>query len=107
VDIDPIALWRIVRDELPLMSAAVKRLRALSRAEVVEVNRAIARSAEDFVFFRQEEGWTKEFVAKHRLFRIEMAIEKVRMGNRVFTEAIQRLVERPPAEAEAELGTSG
>jgi Protein of unknown function (DUF4238) len=81
------------------------RFRTLGRAEVVEVNRAFVRCAEDLVFFRDREDWTKDFVSKHRHFRVETAIERHQVGNRVFTEAVQRLVERRPAEAEVALAT--
>jgi hypothetical protein len=74
------------------------RSRTVSRAEVVQINRTIVRCAEELVFFRAEEPWTKEFVFKNRFFRIETVIERNRRGRYIVGEAFQRVVERQPAE---------
>jgi hypothetical protein len=47
------------------------KFRRLRHAEVVEINRLIVRSAEDFVFYRDDKPWVREFIRKNRHFRIE------------------------------------
>jgi hypothetical protein len=74
------------------------RSRVLSRADVVRVNRAVVRCAEELVFFQDKLDWIIGFVSKHRYFRIETVVERTRLGGRFVTEAVQRIVEKRPAE---------
>jgi hypothetical protein len=46
-------------------------IRKLARHEVVEANRRIVRSAEDTVFYRDDETWVKPFIVRNRDYRVE------------------------------------
>ena len=72
------------------------RYRNVTRSEIVEINRAIVQCAEDMVFFRGQAPWIKDYVAKHRYFRIESIIEKGDARTRSSPRVIQRIVERRP-----------
>lgn len=45
--------------------------RKLSRQEAVKINRLLVQSAEDTVFFRDDQPWVPGFIQKNRHFRIE------------------------------------
>jgi len=42
-----------------------------SKRDVVEINEVVVRSAEETVFFRDNDGWVDRFVSKHRHYRLE------------------------------------
>ena len=45
--------------------------RKVTRREAIEINRLLVRSAEDTVFFRDDQPWVAGFVEKNRHFRVE------------------------------------
>jgi len=45
--------------------------RRVTRREAIEINRLLLRSAEDTVFFRDDQSWVKGFIKKNRHFRVE------------------------------------
>jgi hypothetical protein len=52
----------------------------LSVDNVRRINTAIARCAEDFVFYRDQHEWVLPFLKKHSGFRVEMQTEQIRVG---------------------------
>ena len=46
--------------------------RKVTRREAIEINRLLVRSAEDTVFFRDDQPWVAGFVEKNRHFRVEI-----------------------------------
>jgi hypothetical protein len=51
--------------------------RRLKRAEVVELNRLIVRSAEDYIFYRDDLVWIDNFITKNRCYRVETLTPKL------------------------------
>lgn len=45
--------------------------RAVTRHQAVEINRLLVRSAEDTVFFSDDQAWITRFIAKNRHFRVD------------------------------------
>jgi hypothetical protein len=45
--------------------------RKLKREDAVKINRLLVQSAEDTVFFRDDQAWVTGFIEKNRHFRIE------------------------------------
>jgi hypothetical protein len=76
------------------------RPRRLKRSEVLDVNRLIARCAEDLIFYRDDRAWIEGFVAKNRQYRIEPVTRQVPHGSGVLTVATQRILTREEATKE-------
>ena len=70
------------------------RRRTPRRAELVEINRLIVRSAEDVVFYRDNFAWIPNFIAKNRHYRIEVVTGRIPRGRGFLNIAIQRIVSR-------------
>ena len=47
-------------------------IREVTRQEVIKINRIFVRSAENTVFYRDEQNWITKFITKNRNFRIEI-----------------------------------
>jgi hypothetical protein len=45
--------------------------RKVTRQEAININRLLVQSAEDIVFFRDDQAWVTNFVEKNKSFRIE------------------------------------
>ena len=54
--------------------------RHLKRAEVLEINRLLVRSAEDLIFYRDDRKWVESFVSRNRRYRIEPVTHKLPHG---------------------------
>ena len=52
------------------------RRRDISHKELVDINRLIVRCAEDAVFYRDDSAWVRQFITRHRHYRIEPSIRK-------------------------------
>jgi Protein of unknown function (DUF4238) len=63
-----------------------------SRAELIEINRLMVRSAEDMVFYRDNSAWIPRFIAKNRHYRIEVVTERIPHGTGFLNIATQRVV---------------
>jgi hypothetical protein len=70
------------------------RCRTPRRAELVEINRLIVRSAEDVVFYRDDSAWIPSFIAKNRHYRIEAVTDRIPQGTGFLNIATQRIVRR-------------
>jgi Protein of unknown function (DUF4238) len=76
VPLTPNLALRVVTDETQTkkidlsFSKLTSVHRKLSRKDVVDLNRLIARCAEDCVFYRDDHDWVRAFIAKHRNYRI-------------------------------------
>jgi len=57
------------------------RRRDVSHKELVDINRLIVRCAEDAVFYQDDFAWVRQFIAKHRHYRIEPVIRKLATRN--------------------------
>ena len=55
-------------------------VRRLRHAEVRELNQRIVQCAEDNVFYRNDEKWVANFIAKNRHYRIETNTRKIRIS---------------------------
>jgi len=62
------------------------------RAELVEINRLIVRSAEDMVFYRDNLAWVRDFIAKNRHYRTEVVTERIPHGRGFRIGSTQRIV---------------
>jgi hypothetical protein len=62
------------------------------RAELIEINRLIVRSAEDMVFYRDNLTWVPDFIAKNRHYRIEAVTERTQRGRGFFINSTLRIV---------------
>jgi hypothetical protein len=69
--------------------------RQLKRAETHDLNRLIARCAEDHIFYRDHHKWTKDFVARNRRYRIEPVTQEVPRGSGTLVVSTQRVRELP------------
>jgi hypothetical protein len=65
------------------------------RAELVEINRLIVRSAEDMVFYRDNLAWVANFIGKNRQYRIDVITERVPQGRGFLNVATQRIISHP------------
>ena len=68
------------------------RRRAVTRREVVDLNRLIVRCAEDLIFFRDSEDWIEVFVSNNRNFRVEVVTESVPHGTGFLNISTQKIV---------------
>lgn len=72
------------------------RVRDISHAEVIKLNRLIVRCAEETVFYRDDCPWVRPFVAKNRQYRIEPSTENLPTPNGTLLFSTQRIVASPP-----------
>ncbi|GAB2179862.1 hypothetical protein DLREEDagrD3_00850 [Denitratisoma sp. agr-D3] len=54
-----------------------RRIRRISREEVVRINTLLVRCAESTVFFSKNEDWVERFVRKNSSFRIESRTQRI------------------------------
>jgi hypothetical protein len=57
--------------------------RTISRQEAIEINRRLVRSAEDTVFYCDNQPWVSKFVTDNRHFRIEVENVRINQPSRV------------------------
>ncbi len=62
------------------------------RAELVEINRLVVRSAEDLVFYRDNLTWVPDFIAKNRHYRIEAVTKRTPHGRGFRIGSTQRIL---------------
>jgi hypothetical protein len=61
-----------------------KKVRRVSRAEVLSINTHLVRCAESVVFFSQDHDWVERFVRKNSRFRIETRVQRLPYQKGVF-----------------------
>jgi hypothetical protein len=71
------------------------RRRTPHRAELVQINRLIVRSAEDMVFYRDDLPWIPTFIGKNRYYRIDVVTERIPQARGFLNVATQRIVSHP------------
>lgn len=59
----------------------------ISRHEILEINRLIIRSAEKFVFFRDNYEWIRRFVKKNLDYRVDLDISRTEFSDSVEVSA--------------------
>lgn len=77
------------------------RIRDISHAELVQLNRLIVRCAEETVFYRDDSPWVPPFVAKNRQYRIEPFTHKLPTPTGTLLISTQRIVASVPPEQAA------
>ena len=70
--------------------------RTPGRNELVQLNRSIVRCAEDFVFYRDDHSWVRQFVSKNRWYRVEPRTDSLTTDDGTYRVSTQRIVARPP-----------
>ena len=68
------------------------RIRYISHAELVQLNRLIVRCAEETVFYRDDSPWVQPFVAKNRQYRIEPFAHELATPTGTLLISTQRIV---------------
>ena len=77
------------------------RIRDISHAELVQLNRLIVRCAEETVFYRDDSPWVLPFVTKNRQYRIEPFTHKLPTPTGTLLISTQRIVASVPPEQAA------
>jgi hypothetical protein len=67
----------------------------LRHRQVIEINQLIVRSAEDLVFYQNDQPWIPRFIEKNRHFRIESVTQNVPVDRGIMTLAAQMIVSYP------------
>ena len=70
--------------------------RTLKRQETLGINRLIVQCAEDVIFYRNDQEWIADFVAKYRYHRVEVITQRVPAGTGFLNTGTQRIVSRHP-----------
>jgi hypothetical protein len=68
------------------------RVHRLNHAEVKALNRRIVQCAENFLFYKNEEKWVPDFIAKHRHYRIETITDKLPTGDGTLLLSTQKIM---------------
>ena len=77
------------------------RIRDISHAELVQLNRLIVQCAEETVFYRDDSPWVPPFVAKNRQYRIEPFTHELPTPTGTLLISTQRIVASVPPEQAA------
>lgn len=75
-------------------SAFSSRQKRIGRQEILGLNRLIVQCAEEFVFYRDDQGWIENFVAKNRDFWISIVTERIPTGTGFMNISTQKIVRR-------------
>lgn len=78
-------------------SKFTSRQRKLRRSEIVEINRLIVQCAEDLIFYRDNQEWIGDFVAKNRHYRVEAITDRIPYGTGFMNISTQRIVLHNPS----------
>jgi len=73
------------------------RIRDISRAEVVQINRLIVQCAEEVVFYRDDRPWVKPFVARNRQYRIEPITHELPTPTGTYQISTQKIMVTAPS----------
>jgi hypothetical protein len=79
------------------------RIRYISHAELVQLNRLIVQCAEETVFYRDDSPWVKPFVAKNRRYRIEpLAYEQPTPTGKLLISSLRIVASASPEQTASE-----
>ncbi len=77
-------------------------VRRLRHAEVRELNQRIVQCAEDIVFYRNDEKWVANFIAKNRHYRVETITRRFRIDRGILSLSTQVIAPHRYAEEKEE-----
>lgn len=69
------------------------RVRHLSRADVIKINRLLVRCAEDLVFFRDHKPWIANFINKNRKYHVKTLPEETNLSGGTYLLGVMKVVE--------------